>query len=199
MRKEFSSHSIVVLASVFRWWTPSRDFWRFEWEFFQSLREIRKKIKEEMEGFIPPPEAPVFQPSIEEFKDPVAYISKIRPVVVNTGICKIRPPPVSLKKESSPYLFLKNNLKFLREPPFSQGVWTCYSGSPPLFSLYCTQRWRRIGFFIMIKGVYSPVKMALLLGWKKAGYVVCSSLVSRRVCRKSCGAESLITIQGCKI
>lgn len=62
------------------------------------MREIRKKIKEEMEGFIPPPEAPVFQPSIEEFKDPVAYISKIRPVVVNTGICKIRPPPVSLKK-----------------------------------------------------------------------------------------------------
>ena len=44
---------------------------------------------------IRPPEAPVFQPTIEEFKDPVAYISKIRPVVVNTGICKIKPPPVS--------------------------------------------------------------------------------------------------------
>lgn len=48
-----------------------------------------------MEEFIPPPEAPVFQPSMEEFQDPVAYITKIRPVVVNTGICKIRPPPVS--------------------------------------------------------------------------------------------------------
>ena len=48
-----------------------------------------------MEEFIPPPEAPVFQPTMEEFRDPVAYISKIRPVVVNTGICKIRPPSVS--------------------------------------------------------------------------------------------------------
>ena len=44
---------------------------------------------------IRPPEAPVFQPTIEEFKDPIAYISKIRPVVVNTGICKIKPPSVS--------------------------------------------------------------------------------------------------------
>ena len=49
-----------------------------------------------MEEFIPPPEAPVFQPTHEEFKDPVAYITKIRPVVVNTGICKIRPPPVGI-------------------------------------------------------------------------------------------------------
>ena len=48
-----------------------------------------------MEDFITPPEAPVFQPSAEEFRDPIAYITKIRPVVVNTGICKIRPPPVS--------------------------------------------------------------------------------------------------------
>lgn len=48
-----------------------------------------------MEEFIPPPEAPVFQPTMDEFRDPVAYITKIRPVVVNTGICKIRPPPVS--------------------------------------------------------------------------------------------------------
>lgn len=45
--------------------------------------------------FIRPPEAPVFQPTIEEFKDPIAYLNKIRPVVVNTGICKIKPPLVS--------------------------------------------------------------------------------------------------------
>ena len=45
---------------------------------------------------IRPPEAPVFQPTMEEFKDPIAYLSKIRPVVVNTGICKIKPPLVSL-------------------------------------------------------------------------------------------------------
>jgi hypothetical protein len=46
-----------------------------------------------MEEFITPPEAPVFQPTAEEFRDPIAYLTKIRPVVVNTGICKIRPPP----------------------------------------------------------------------------------------------------------
>lgn len=50
----------------------------------------------EPEEFIRPPEAPVFQPTVEEFKDPIAYISKIRPVVVNTGICKIKPPAVSM-------------------------------------------------------------------------------------------------------
>ena len=49
-----------------------------------------------MEDFITPPEAPVFQPSEEEFRDPIAYLTKIRPVVVNTGICKIRPPAVSI-------------------------------------------------------------------------------------------------------
>ena len=47
--------------------------------------------------FVPPPEAPVFEPTWDEFKDPVAYIEKIRDVVEKTGICKIRPPPVSLK------------------------------------------------------------------------------------------------------
>lgn len=45
--------------------------------------------------FIPPPEAPVFEPSEEEFQDPLAFIDKIRPYVEKTGICKIRPPPVS--------------------------------------------------------------------------------------------------------
>lgn len=42
--------------------------------------------------FMVPPEAPVFQPSTDEFKDPLLYISKIRPVAEKYGICKIRPP-----------------------------------------------------------------------------------------------------------
>ena len=45
--------------------------------------------------FIPPPEAPVFEPDEDEWKDPLAYINKIYPYAVKVGICKIRPPPVS--------------------------------------------------------------------------------------------------------
>jgi len=45
--------------------------------------------------FVPPPEAPVFEPTWDEFKDPIAYIEKIREVAEKTGICKIKPPPVS--------------------------------------------------------------------------------------------------------
>lgn len=45
--------------------------------------------------FIPPPECPVFEPSWEEFAEPFAYINKIRPIAEKTGICKVRPPPVS--------------------------------------------------------------------------------------------------------
>lgn len=39
-----------------------------------------------------PPEAPVFEPTVEEFLDPLAYINKIRPVAEKTGICKVKPP-----------------------------------------------------------------------------------------------------------
>ncbi|CAH8488124.1 unnamed protein product [Heterobilharzia americana] len=42
--------------------------------------------------FVPPPEAPVFYPTSEEFEDPLAYLMKIRPICIKTGICKIVPP-----------------------------------------------------------------------------------------------------------
>lgn len=53
------------------------------------------QVKTETFEFQIPPEAPVFHPSEEEFKDPLAYINKIRPIAENTGICKIKPPSVS--------------------------------------------------------------------------------------------------------
>ena len=49
----------------------------------------------EAEEFVPPPECPVFEPSWEEFTDPLGYIAKIRPIAEKSGICKIRPPAVS--------------------------------------------------------------------------------------------------------
>ncbi|XP_077369479.1 lysine-specific demethylase 5C [Festucalex cinctus] len=47
-----------------------------------------------MEGdeFVAPPECPVFEPTWEEFQDPLGYIAKIRPIAEKSGICKIRPP-----------------------------------------------------------------------------------------------------------
>ncbi|KAL7982263.1 hypothetical protein Chor_009861 [Crotalus horridus] len=42
--------------------------------------------------FVPPPECPVFEPSWEEFSNPLGFIGRIRPLAEKTGICKIRPP-----------------------------------------------------------------------------------------------------------
>ncbi|PSN53135.1 hypothetical protein C0J52_06256 [Blattella germanica] len=43
--------------------------------------------------FTVPPEAPVFEPTVDEFQDPLGYIRKIRPFAEQSGICKIKPPP----------------------------------------------------------------------------------------------------------
>ncbi|GLH14974.1 Lysine-specific demethylase lid [Gryllus bimaculatus] len=40
-----------------------------------------------------PQEAPVFEPTKEEFQDPLKYINSIRHIAENSGICKIKPPP----------------------------------------------------------------------------------------------------------
>ncbi|KAH6944276.1 hypothetical protein HPB50_002564 [Hyalomma asiaticum] len=43
--------------------------------------------------FVPPSEAPMFEPTPEEIKDTMPYIAKSRPIAEQTRICKIRPPP----------------------------------------------------------------------------------------------------------
>lgn len=62
------------------------------------LRQCNRSFsanKNEEFVFEVPGEAPVFIPTIEEFKNPLTYINKIRPIAEKYGICKIRPPSVS--------------------------------------------------------------------------------------------------------
>ena len=47
-------------------------------------------------GFTAPPECPVFEPTIEEFRDTIKYIEKIRLIGEKFGLCKIKAPPVQL-------------------------------------------------------------------------------------------------------
>ncbi|KAK3776769.1 hypothetical protein RRG08_058519 [Elysia crispata] len=54
---------------------------------------FEESVKDPYLNFQSPPEAPVFTPNEEEFADPLAYIAKIRPVGLQTGIVKIKPPP----------------------------------------------------------------------------------------------------------
>ncbi|PAA72229.1 hypothetical protein BOX15_Mlig015885g1 [Macrostomum lignano] len=42
--------------------------------------------------FTPPPLAPIFEPTAEEFGNFYEYLRDIYPIVVKTGVCKIRPP-----------------------------------------------------------------------------------------------------------
>ena len=43
-----------------------------------------------------PEEAPTFYPTALEFQQPMVYIAKIRSQAEKYGICKIKPPPVTI-------------------------------------------------------------------------------------------------------
>lgn len=62
--------------------------------------------KNEEFSFEVPAEAPVFVPTVEEFKNPLTYINKIRPIAEKYGICKIRPPSVSTIVERDKDLYI---------------------------------------------------------------------------------------------
>uniref|UniRef100_A0A8C8YQ41 JmjN domain-containing protein n=1 Tax=Prolemur simus TaxID=1328070 RepID=A0A8C8YQ41_PROSS len=87
------------------------------------------------DDFLPPPECPVFEPSWAEFRDPLGYIAKIRPIAEKSGICKIRPPedwqpPFAVEVDNfrfTPRIQRLNELEQLRrlrkEDHTSPGVW----------------------------------------------------------------------------
>lgn len=57
----------------------------------QLSAEVKEPL-EELNGAQGVEYAAVFNPSDDEFKDPLAYINKIRPVAEKYGICKVVPP-----------------------------------------------------------------------------------------------------------
>ncbi|XP_030240080.1 lysine-specific demethylase lid [Drosophila navojoa] len=65
--------------------------------------------KNEEFNFDTPPECPVFRPTAEEFKNPLAYISKIRSIGEKCGIAKILPPD----KWSPPFAVDVDKLRFV--------------------------------------------------------------------------------------
>ncbi|KAA3680363.1 histone demethylase JARID1 [Paragonimus westermani] len=61
--------------------------------------------------FVPPPEAPVFRPTEEEFDNPLNYIMKIRHIGTKTGICKIIPPKAQSRIKLN---FISRLYKYIR-------------------------------------------------------------------------------------
>lgn len=77
-----------------------------------------------------PPECPIFVPTADEFKNPLTYIAKIRPIAEKYGICKIRPPAVSKKspKITIGNVFLSVGAVFIPfyHRPYWKTKWTEY-------------------------------------------------------------------------
>lgn len=73
------------------------------------------------------PEAPVFRPTLEEFEDPIAYITKIRPIGEAAGICRIIPPPEWERK-----VFFKNvDLREFRFVTKAQSIHRMFNRNGP--------------------------------------------------------------------
>lgn len=99
-------------SSYFDLTSPSKDPLDLGGEIKSVHPHLQMDKCDEFE-FEVPEEAPVFIPTAEEFKNPLLYIQKIRPLAEKFGICKIKPPAVSLMDENenlsivlSPFIFL---------------------------------------------------------------------------------------------
>ena len=53
---------------------------------------IRNSLVQQRRAEVNVPPAPVFHPTLEEFRDPLAYISRIRAAAEPYGIAKVVPP-----------------------------------------------------------------------------------------------------------
>lgn len=111
--------------------------------FFKSLFHRHRIDMSAFAEFVPPPECPVFEPSWEDFSDPLGYINKIRPIAEKTGICKIRPPEVQTILVFLSFFFKPCNKKVFRCPVKSPCVDRGASPGPARISAatsQCSQR-----------------------------------------------------------
>lgn len=95
-RKDSDGYHSNGRSSYFNHTSPSKDPLDLD-EARTSHPHLQMDKCDEFE-FEVPEEAPVFIPTVEEFKNPLLYIQKIRPLAEKFGICKIKPPAVSLCK-----------------------------------------------------------------------------------------------------
>lgn len=75
--------------------------WTFHLFTMDARGHVSKIVHDPYNNFQPPREAPVFSPTIEDFADPLGYIAKIRSEAEPFGICKVKPPAVSVLASSS--------------------------------------------------------------------------------------------------
>jgi hypothetical protein len=104
--------------------TPKKDSEGYRGSYYDLTSPRKDPLDEEVRATHPhlqmdkcdefefevPEEAPVFIPTAEEFKNPLLYIQKIRPLAEKFGICKIKPPAVS---ENQIFIDLFPLLQFL--------------------------------------------------------------------------------------
>ncbi len=70
--------------------TKYRRFDHLAFVFTVGTKMPLSMVKLDEFNFVPPPECPVFRPTPEEFKEPLKYVAKIRPIAEKSGICKGR-------------------------------------------------------------------------------------------------------------